>query len=75
MNRVPPLPAVLLTDGACIGRPPEWWTDYSSNHRATRTAKQVCQQCPVIAECLQWARSANPRGVWAGRWRAGRTGP
>lgn len=31
-------------------------------------AKQICQQCPVIADCLEHAlRVREPYGVWGGR--------
>ena len=35
---------------------------------STLAAKKVCQSCPVIAECLEYAISNNERfGVWGGR--------
>jgi WhiB family redox-sensing transcriptional regulator len=35
--------------------------------RQTMLAKAVCAQCPVRAECLEWAlETAQPHGVWGG---------
>ena len=35
--------------------------------RADRAAKEICQDCPVINKCLDYALSANePVGVWGG---------
>ncbi|SEG72767.1 WhiB family transcriptional regulator, redox-sensing transcriptional regulator [Thermomonospora echinospora] len=32
-----------------------------------RSAKSVCAQCPVRAECLDWAlRAGEPDGIWGG---------
>ncbi|WP_197023594.1 WhiB family transcriptional regulator [Rhodococcus sp. UNC363MFTsu5.1] len=33
-----------------------------------RAAKEVCQRCPVAAECLEYALgAAEPFGVWGGK--------
>jgi WhiB family redox-sensing transcriptional regulator len=30
-------------------------------------AKQICKDCPVVANCLRWALAARePYGVWGG---------
>lgn len=35
--------------------------------RRERQAKQICAECPVIANCLKWALDARePYGVWGG---------
>lgn len=37
---------------------------------SVRAAKQVCQACPVRAECLEWALTHNEdNGVWGGASR------
>ena len=39
-----------------------------TRNRRIEAAKQVCQQCPVINECLEHAlRVREPYGVWGGR--------
>ena len=38
-----------------------------SRRRREIRAKQICQDCPVVANCLRWALAARePYGVWGG---------
>ena len=38
-----------------------------SRRRREVRAKQICQACPVVANCLRWALAARePYGVWGG---------
>lgn len=37
-----------------------------------RAAKKICQQCPVIGECRDWARANREPGVWGGETEADR---
>ena len=38
-----------------------------TRHRREREAKRICQGCPVVANCLQWALATRePYGVWGG---------
>ena len=38
-----------------------------SRRRRTAAAKDACHHCPVVAECLAWAMSANEAyGIWGG---------
>ena len=51
--------------------------DYSTslfyNEEAVATAKTICRQCPVLAECDQWAtETEEPHGVWGAQLRNGR---
>jgi len=32
----------------------------------TREAKRICQTCPHMAECAEWAIQREPHGVWGG---------
>ena len=42
-----------------------WWT--SDNAYFMKRAKEVCQECPVQRECLQWAmQHGEDFGVWGG---------
>ncbi|HEX8509669.1 MAG TPA: WhiB family transcriptional regulator [Propionibacteriaceae bacterium] len=56
--------------GACLDEPSELFfpigTTGSAALQITR-AKQICAQCTVRDECLQWAMSLNvEHGVWGG---------
>lgn len=58
-------------DAACVGKDPELFFPYTrgdSSKLQTRIAKNICQECPVIAECLDWAMHAHPMpyGIWGG---------
>lgn len=36
-------------------------------HAASKEAKRICHECPIIAECRAYAlRNAEPWGVWGG---------
>lgn len=62
-------------DAACRGKPAEWWFPEGRGVHATasrRKAIAVCQTCPVIDQCEQYADSLNRTemslvGVWAGK--------
>lgn len=43
---------------ACRGYPPDWWHPTVGHTPTARRAKELCQLCPVQAECLADA----PRG-------------
>lgn len=56
-------------DGACRGRPPEWWfpVDHFPDGREWATPKSICKKCPVKNECLEYALSYRERhGMWGG---------
>jgi WhiB family redox-sensing transcriptional regulator len=36
-------------------------------------ARAVCERCPVIGECLDWALRHDVHGVWGGTTRTERT--
>lgn len=69
-------PAVLNIDkpdwmlrAACIGFPMEWWFPGpgQQNKEAATAAKQICRNCPVVNDCLEYALSWGPRhcsGIW-----------
>jgi WhiB family redox-sensing transcriptional regulator len=41
---------------------------------STREAKKVCRECPVVAQCLEWALEAGEEhGVWGGMSERERT--
>jgi WhiB family redox-sensing transcriptional regulator len=46
---------------------PEDFPDPIVRKQATRTAKALCRECPVMSECLTFALESNERfGVWGG---------
>ena len=40
----------------------------ASRRKRTAAAKRVCESCPVILDCLQWALDIDePHGIWGGK--------
>lgn len=58
--------------GACRGSDPDTFylpDNIRGQNKRSReaAAKSICQGCPVIKDCLQWAVSVQePYGVWGG---------
>lgn len=57
-------------DRACIGMDSQIFFPCGSTGVAldqAEEAKAVCQRCPVVTQCLEWAMETNqPDGVWGG---------
>lgn len=51
--------------GACVGKPTEWWFPYGTSFPDAR-AVAVCAVCPVAVQCLAWALAHHEQGTWAG---------
>ena len=55
---------------ACLDEDPELFFPIGGTGPAAHQieeAKHVCQRCPVLSECLQWALSTGQdHGVWGG---------
>jgi WhiB family transcriptional regulator, redox-sensing transcriptional regulator len=73
MNDLPDLDFGKLTwrrHAACLDEDPELFFPVGSTGRALEQiaqAKEVCQDCPVLSECLEWALETNQdAGVWGG---------
>jgi WhiB family redox-sensing transcriptional regulator len=66
---VSPLPA-WRAKAACLDEDPELFFPTGSTGPALEqiaAAKAVCQRCPVITQCLQWALKTNQdAGIWGG---------
>jgi WhiB family redox-sensing transcriptional regulator len=73
--RTPPLPSDLFAldlderpwaaYAACRDAEPELF--FSTSEVDTASAIRICQGCPVIEECLDWALDTRVRyGVWGG---------
>ena len=54
--------------GACVGHPyPDLWFPVETDEFASALAKEVCAECPVVAECLEYALVTRQlAGVWGG---------
>lgn len=65
--------------GACKDHNPGMWFPEQGDSRTVRKAQAICAECPVKAECLEWALTLPERyGVWGGtseRQRRGRYRP
>lgn len=62
--RPKPLAAVIRDNAACADHDPELFFDQATIAAATA----VCQECPVKAACLAYARQARlQEGVWGGQ--------
>ena len=60
------------TGGACAGYPVEWWfpEKHAKGVRAKDVvvAKQICSECAVREECLEYSISAQEMyGIWGGK--------
>jgi WhiB family transcriptional regulator, redox-sensing transcriptional regulator len=58
-------------DAACVGLETEFFFPVGTSGHALdqiARAKAVCERCPVIAQCLEWAlRTNQDAGIWGGR--------
>jgi len=62
-------PTFDLSLANCAGRGDDMYVNVNgAGHiRQIKTAKEVCANCPVMAECFDWAADNNERhGVWGG---------
>lgn len=50
----------------CTKADPELFFVFDSQTDLVAAAKGLCSQCPVKAECLQWALGHNVDGIWGG---------
>jgi hypothetical protein len=68
-SRVVPLPPTTGTEPCQSGETPFTLDDYGYRRPEVKTAKRLCQHCPLAPACLAWAL-ANPtlseEGIWGG---------
>ncbi len=66
---------VLKDDPACAQTDPEiffpldiemGFGKFSSKYQSLEAAKKVCQECPLIKDCLEYALKNHEIGVWGG---------
>lgn len=62
-------------DGACVGRPTEWWFPLQKTgkreelvelRKNTNIAKSICAGCIRKQECLEYSLQWEPWGIWGG---------
>lgn len=75
-GRVPEPPVVrlpmTLADALCRAAvEPDLWAEWTLRDEAAA----VCRDCPVIAECGEWADATGARGTWGGRWHGSDPNP
>lgn len=56
-----------MDQGICRGMPTEMFFPPDGDKRAARLAREVCEDCPVRIDCLDYALKWKMRhGVWGG---------
>lgn len=53
-----------LSEGSCRGLDPELF--FPGRGESTTEARAVCQTCPCLDACLEWAIANESFGVWGG---------
>lgn len=54
-----------LDDAACHDKPEDWFFPKRYDGRSARRAKDVCDACPVRADCLDWGMETDD-GIFGG---------
>lgn len=55
------------TGALCAQTDPELFFPDNANTITARMAKKICQRCPLIEPCLEYAmKDCNLLGIWAG---------
>lgn len=63
-----------MDDAICQETYPDaFYPEPENSRKFVKTAKQICEICPVQAECLQYALSNDePFGIWGGKTKGER---
>jgi WhiB family redox-sensing transcriptional regulator len=63
-------PLAWTVDAACSGQTDLFFAPAGERPEARvvreRTARGICQRCPVLLECRDWARENREYGFWGG---------
>lgn len=60
-------PAPWMVDAACSAVDPELFFAPPSEKGKTTRAKDICRECPVLADCLGFAlEGPEQHGIWGG---------
>ena len=55
-----------LSAGNCAGIDPQMFFPESGDGTASRAARAVCDGCPCLDPCLEWAIVNESYGIWGG---------
>ena len=56
-----------MSVAVCAQIDPDLWFAEEGNYQASVEAKKICQTCPVVVECGEYAIRANILyGIWGG---------
>src|SRR5690625_1151182 len=50
----------------CVGEPIETFYPQRSQRIFAQPAIDICNSCPIKAECLEWALEHDEQGIWGG---------
>lgn len=59
---------------ACAGVDPNTFFPEPGGNTTAARAKAICDNCPVRAACLQWAKAEKEEGIWGGTTQEEREG-
>lgn len=57
---------------ACKGSDLPFFTEPAKGHRIPQEIRDLCNACPVNADCLDYALETGSAGIWAGTTERGR---
>lgn len=61
----------ILFEGACLGVDPDIFFPETDGKKlpkeVVKLATDICNGCPVEAECLEWAIENESHGIWGGK--------
>lgn len=68
INLNPPVHHSWMSDAACIEYPGDMWFVEKGGRGTLNDARDVCNDCPVRAACLQMAlENRETTGMWGGK--------
>lgn len=60
-------PETWMVDAACANTDPDLWFPQHGDLPTAERAKSICRDCPVRAQCLEFAlRTGQTAGIYAG---------
>ncbi|MGZ4610443.1 MAG: WhiB family transcriptional regulator [Actinomycetes bacterium] len=62
--------AWISYEALCAQSDPEAW--FPENKARSKDARKLCEGCPLIVPCAEYAAKHRPSGVWGGQFRDAR---